>query len=313
MKTKIQILFILALSLATLQFWTGEIQAGLIDIPTSSSVQDIKNVSIKYNAWSGDAVAQVNTIGFSLLRIVKVILQGVLLIYVVYIGVQMIMSMGSDEKELSAAKRQIRYALLWLLFINIPGTLYNAFRKDTASDITIGTPIRNNNWTSTDITSDGSIIADVFNLWVTINDNIVAFLKIIIFGIAVFMFILAGIRILTSQGREERIKESKEKIVYGTLALIFVGIIEAWKRLAFGGVIADGFNLFQTLANLALFFAAPVALFFLTLAGYYYITSAWDEERIKKAKRIIVYIFFATIILLASYTFLLDIATLRIT
>jgi uncharacterized membrane protein len=88
------------------------------------------------------------------------------------------------------------------------------------------------------------------------------------------MFILAGIRILTSQGREERIKESKEKIVYGTLALIFVGIIEAWKRLAFGGVIADGFNLFQTLANLALFFAAPVALFFLTLAGYYYITSA---------------------------------------
>ena len=75
MKTKIQILFILALSLATLQFWTGESFAGLIAIPTNSSVQDIKDVSIKYTAGSGDAVAQVNTIGFSLLRIVKVILQ----------------------------------------------------------------------------------------------------------------------------------------------------------------------------------------------------------------------------------------------
>jgi hypothetical protein len=312
MKTKIQILLILALSLALVQFAIPSISAGLIEIPTGYSVSQVKDVSMKYNAGSGDAVTQVNSIGFSILRIIKVVLQGVLLIYVVYIGIQMIMSMGSDEKELSSAKRQIRYALLGLLFINIPGTLYSAFRKDSAWEVSIGGDIRNSSWTSTDITSDGSIIADIFSLGVTINDNIVAFLRVIIFGIAVFMFILAGIRILTSQWREERIKESKEKIFYWVLALIFIGFIEAWKRLAFGGVIADGFSLVQTIANLALFFAGPVALFFLTLAGYYYITSAGDEERIKKAKRIIVYIFFATLILLASYTFLLDIANLRI-
>jgi hypothetical protein len=41
-------------------------------------------------------------------------------------------------------------------------------------------------------------------------------------------------------------------------------------------------SLITRLINLALFFAAPTALFFLTLAGYYYITSNGDEERAKK-------------------------------
>jgi len=115
---------------------------------------------------------------------------------------------------------------------------------------------------------------------------------------------------MTSRGREEKMKEAKNKFVYTILALVFVSFIEAWKNVAFGGVIDDGVDLFEALANLALFFAAPVAIFFLTLAGYYYITDAGDEERVKKAKSIIINTLLATIILLAAYTFLLDLATL---
>ena len=80
------------------------------------------------------------------------------------------------------------------------------------------------------------------------------------------MITVAGVSLMTSRGREEKMKEAKNKILYTILALIFVGIIEAWKRVAFDGEISDGVNLFQSLANLALFFAAPVAIFFLTLA-----------------------------------------------
>ncbi len=306
-KKNIKLLFLAVLWIAILQFWTPNINAAILDIPVKS---DITRVSIGYNQAGGDVTSQINSVWFSILRTLKVILQWVLLIYVVYIGVQMIMSMGSDEKELWAAKRQIRYALVWLLFINIPWTLYNAFKKDDLTGITVDSRVTGTNWTSTDVVNDNSIIADIFNLGITLNDNIIGFLKVIIFGLAVFMFVLAGIRILTSQWREERVKESKEKIMYGVLALIFLWIIEAWKKLAFWGKISDGINIVQTLANLALFFAGPVALFFLTLAGYYYITSAGDEEKVKKAKRIIVTVVFATVILLASYTFLLDLATL---
>ena len=48
------------------------------------------------------------------------------------------------------------------------------------------------------------------------------------------MITLAGIQLMTSRGKEESMKEAKNKILYTVLALIFVGIIEAWKRLAFG-------------------------------------------------------------------------------
>lgn len=124
------------------------------------------------------------------------------------------------------------------------------------------------------------------------------------------MITLAGINLITSRGREEKMKEAKNKIVYTILALVFVGIIEVWKKVAFNGDVKEGNNLFESLANLALFFAAPIAMFFLTLAGYYFITSNGDEERVKKAKSIIVNTLLATLILLASYSFLLDLKTI---
>lgn len=65
-----------------------------------------------------------------------------------------------------------------------------------------------------------------------------------IFILAIFMLVLQGIYLITSRGREEKLAEAKNKIIYIILALIFVGMIEAWKRLAFTGDISDGVDLF---------------------------------------------------------------------
>jgi len=43
-----------------------------------------------------------------------------------------------------------------------------------------------------------------------------------IFIAAIFMLTLAGINLLVSRGREEKMKEAKNKIIYTILALIFV-------------------------------------------------------------------------------------------
>ena len=42
----------------------------------------------------------------------------------------MVWSMGTNEDELGKAKTQIRYILVALLFISIPGSIYRAFRKE---------------------------------------------------------------------------------------------------------------------------------------------------------------------------------------
>jgi hypothetical protein len=40
--------------------------------------------------------------------------------YIVYAGTQMILAMGDNDEKLSSSKKQLWYALLGLLFINIP-------------------------------------------------------------------------------------------------------------------------------------------------------------------------------------------------
>ena len=70
----------------------------------------------------------------------------------------------------------------------------------------------------------------------------------------------------------------------------------------------DFFGEFATIGNklvgLALYFAAPVVIGFLVIGSYYYITSAGDEERTKKAKAIFINTLIASLILLGAYSFL---------
>lgn len=89
-------------------------------------------------------------------------------------------------------------------------------------------------------------------------------------------------------------------------------MIQAWVSIAYSGNLPKGQTVFAQLANLALFFAGPTAIFFLTLGAWYLITSGGDEERVKKGKSIVLNTFIAVIILLASYTFLKDLSDFRL-
>ncbi len=112
---------------------------------------------------------------------------------------------------------------------------------------------------------------------------------------------------ILSGGNEEVQKKAKNRIIYGTVALIFMGFIRFWGMLIAKGDFAGDISTIAGKAfALALFFAGPIAIFFLIWGGYYYITSGGDEERTKKGKSIVVNTFIATLILLAAYSFLTD-------
>jgi len=278
--------------------------AEIIDIPFA---KDIENVSVEYkNQFGWSVVGSAQSIGFSILNSVKVILSAVLLIYIVYIGVQMIISLWEDGEELSAAKRQLSYVLIALVFINIPWTLYDAFFNTWARNVWELSWTWNDQWLSNNIFINGGILT-------TIVFAIVWFMQAAIFGIAIVMIIISGIRLIVAWSDEEQRKNSTQKVIWSIIALIFVGLIELWKSVAISWNVswADSIGwLFGNIIDIALFFAAPVALLFLTLAGFYYITSNGDEERVKKAKNIVIYTVIATVLLLAVFTFLVDLATL---
>ena len=281
--------------------------AWVIDIP---DWWDIKNLSIT-NTPSWDIEDMINNTWISLLKTVKLILQWLLIFFIVYIWIQMIISMWSDEEELSKAKRQLWYSLIALVFINIPWTLFEAL--NITNKDSVWTTI---NWS--EFTKPASWNNNIFinyNIFgETLFENVLWFIEVAILWVAVLMLVIAGIRILTSRWREEKIKEWKNKFVWSIIWLIMLALIEVWKWFVFTWDIWSktswGTWLFVSLINMALYIAGPIAIAFLTLAWYYYITSAWDDERVKKAKSIIINTVIATIILIASYTFLLDLITL---
>jgi len=254
-------------------------------------------------SWANSDISDtVSNVTFNILWKIKYIFSWVLLIIIVYSWAQMIMSMWTDEDALSNAKRSLWYSAIWLFFINMPWTIYNALKWDkTSVNWWIWSSWSNEIWSAT---TNLFINTDVFVI--TLNNTVIKFLEIILVWIAILIIIIAWLKIITSRWREEQVTEAKNKIIWAIIWLIFIWFIEAWQKFAYKWDIADGRDIFETIANLALFLAWPIAIFFLTLAWYYYITSAWDEERAKKWKSIVVNTVLATAILLVSYVFLYD-------
>ena len=259
-----------------------------------------KSIAISWS--SSDISDTVSNVTFTILGKIKYVFSWVLLIFLVYSWAQMIMSMWTDDDKLSNAKRSIWYSAIGLFFINMPWTIYNAVKWDkTTVNGWIWSSWTNEIWTST---TNLFINTDVFVI--TLNNTVIKFLEIILVWLAIMIIIIAWLKILTSRWREDQVTEAKNKIIWSIIWLIFVWFIEAWQKFAYKWEISAWKDIFETIANLALFLAWPIAIFFLTLAWYYYITSAWDEEKAKKWKSIVINTVLATAILLISYIFLYD-------
>jgi hypothetical protein len=124
---------------------------------------------------------------------------------------------------------------------------------------------------------------------------------------------MAGIKIMTSRWKDEKITEAKWKMLYSFFALIFVWFIEAWKQFAVTWdmkLIGWETWIFWKMTDIALLFAGPTVMIFLTYAWYIYITSNGDEDKVKNAKSIIINTLIGIALLLVMVVFLNDLMTL---
>lgn len=271
----------------------------------ASNVEWLDSVIWQHNlidGWSSSISDTVNIVWKRFLSTVKNIFSWVMLIIMVYAGAQMIISQWDDEEMLSNSKRMLWYSVIGLFFINMPWTLYEAIKWD-----------RTNVWWWIWTTWANDVQSGVANLFInadvfsaTLNTTIIRFIKVGLVWLSVMIIMIAWIKIMTARWREDQVNEWKEKILWALVWLIFVWFIEAWQRFAYTWIISDWRDIFKTMANLALFISVPTAIFFLSLAWYYFITAAWDEEKMNKGKSIIVNTLIWTAILLVSFVFLYD-------
>lgn len=196
------------------------VNAGVDRIPGSGELS-----TVSMNAFSGESTdVKLKSAAFKFLASAKVILNGLAVIYLVYVGTMMIIAYG-DDGELSKQKKQLLYAIVAFLFVNIPGQIYSIFADKP----------QNVNVSSGGITPgsfskgrEGNLFVNA-DLWEnTVNGGIIGFIRLGVIGLALLYFILAGFKLLVSGGDEDKRKSAKNQALYGFLALIFLGIVEAW-------------------------------------------------------------------------------------
>jgi hypothetical protein len=265
----------------------------------------IRGPSIPISSNPGDGIWVLQSVGFKILGFLKIFISGIALIYLVMIGAYMVV-FSENEEKIKNQRKQITYALIAFLFLNIPGMIYSIFLPSEKNGSVL-TP--STGWSNT---SSGLVFWDTYG-FDGIFGWIIAFFRVFIFGVAVLMFTWWLFRMIVSAGDDEAQKQWKNRLIYGTLGLIFLGFVEFWGALVAGGDFEDyipyiGSKLF----GIAIYFAAPIAIFFLMWWAYYYITSWGDEERIKKGKNILMNTFIASLILIASLSFLSDIINFQL-
>ncbi|NRH21269.1 hypothetical protein HOO68_04460, partial [Candidatus Gracilibacteria bacterium] len=146
-----------------------------VDIPGTAQ---ITAASIEVNIANDGSVTSAKDFGFQILQILKIAVSGVAIIYMVLIGAYMVI--GSDSEDtVKTQRKQIIYAIVAFLFLNLPSLAYTVFFLDTTG-VSV-TPAAS--WSSMDngFFWNNAGFEGIFG-------NIVAFLRVFIFGAAVTMF-----------------------------------------------------------------------------------------------------------------------------
>jgi len=301
---KLFLLILSAFFISSPCFWA------VVDLSNKGDIDKITDVSIvNADLNKQSLVENINLVWASTISIFKTVLNWILVIFVVYIWVSMIISMWTNEDRLSGAKRQFYYSLTWLLFLNVPEMLFNAtsrWKLDESWKFIL-------DWAKWNLTSDvawftssGTTFLWSENFAAFVWWSIISFMEVIIFGSALFVFILAWIRVIKSRWKEEDLTEWKFKFSYWVAGLVFVSIIEVYKNVVFNVNIDWWQKIYEQMLSIWAYFLAPLAFFTITLGWYYYLISWGDETKMNKWKNIILYTLFWILVYLASWSILAE-------
>lgn len=296
--------------------------AGVVDLwGTPSSIDNIL-----VSSGNGDFLSVIRNVFLYILRFARIALNGVALLALLYVAFLWVTSMGDEEKQ-TEGRTRIILIFAGLFLLNIPEILYRIFTGSSYDTLGFGTKVAQvsnlSASSASGVISENELGKCNFffcpqNFWW--NGSTIAILKILeisLIVVAVAMITWWGFLLIFGWDDESRSNSAKRRIGYGIVVLLITGMVESvYRAIIFSwSMSAIGNGLIRTLvtvANFFLFLAGPVAIICIIIWWYMYITSAWNEEKADRWKRVLLYTFFATIMIILSYTFLLEVVGLNI-
>lgn len=214
---------------------------------------------------------------FVFLDFLKYIIAPIAVLTMVIMGVRMVLAGRENEQVMGDAKNYIRYAAEGLLFIILAHLIVYVFFGAEG-----------------EIFREGEEGAQAFGRRASsLMEGIYSLIEVVIGTIAVFVLITAGFRFVAGATSEDQISTAKRQITWSALGLFVIAIGEfVVKDILFpeqGTTL--GVNkaelLFAQVTNFIAGTIGTLSFIFLLYAGFLYVTSAGDDDKVADAKRII--------------------------
>ncbi len=224
---------------------------------------------------------------YSIVHIVRNVIGGVALIMGVLYGVRLVISRGQEE-AITKQKTNFLYAMLGFIVLIVSENIAKIFNPELAT---------------ADQLVDFNAARDQLR-------DVVDYMKWMLGSIAVLMFTVSSVRLVTAQGEDEEVTKQKRNITWSILGLLTIllasNIVNAVYivRAPDETVAAAPTTAIEEIAGvvrLILVFLGPVAIGFTIYAGFMFLSALDNEERATKAKRMITEGVVAIVIIYGAY------------
>lgn len=262
----------------------------LIDIGLSPDEANEIMSEIQARKYAGEY--QLHSIVGAVARVMRNLIGGLAVIWIIISGVSMVMA-GGDETKITEQKNSITYAVVGLVAILLIERLIA---------VLYGYPAE---YRTALITGDARFSNEVY--------GVVGFIKAVIGAVAVFMIIIAGARTIFAQGEEEQLTKQKKSLIWVGVGLILILVNKVIIENIFiipanvqGDQIKSG-NVNAIIVKLGqatqffLAFVGVIALGVLIYGAGSMIANYGNEEMVTRGKKIIKNSIIGIVIILSAY------------
>lgn len=273
-------LIVAALSLTSPLALAQDGRPSLLPLPDAGVFGDVPDPG------SGTATEQVNTLVGGLIAAARNLLGAVAIIMFIYAGFRMVIGWGKEDVY-SKQRLNLLYAIIGLAVVGLAGEMAQIFSVEGGGFI-----------------KDPNQILRTAILFDERTQIVITFLKYTIGAIAVLMIIRSGLRMITMGQQEDKVALDKKNLIYGGIGLFMVLMADNVINNVFYKVDLSrypgaegaqpaidapaGVSEIVGATNLIISIVGPLAILVLVGGGIMYITAGGQEDRMEKAKKLII-------------------------
>jgi hypothetical protein len=226
----------------------------------------------------------------------KVLIGVVAVFFIIFMGAKLATA-GGNEEEVKKATKGLLFSILALAIISLSeeiALIVGFFKEDAAYG---------GKSTGGLIGSPGQILERVhlFDIQVEV---VITFIKYLIGSFAVLMVVINGVKLVVGGGEEENVKKAKNGIIYALAGLLMmyladIAVNKVFYKLdksIYSGLegaapatdLQRGLGELIGITNFVVSFVGPLLLLVILIGGVLYMTAAGEEEKMNKAKRVII-------------------------